>query len=97
MLIYMQRATENTRDDRYRCRLLCVVETEREREGRAASLRWFPPSYLQPGEESLYVGHAGVQQGLLEHTQQQAVGQDEGQREDVTRAPRWRRPGKTRR
>lgn len=34
-------------------------------------------SYLQPGEERLYVGHVGVWQGLLKHTHQQTVSQGE--------------------
>lgn len=79
----MQRAIENTGDDRYCWRLLRVC----------ASLRWFSPAYLQPGEESLYVGHAGVWQGLLKHAQQQAVGQGKGQKNAVARAPRLGHPG----
>lgn len=57
----------------------------------------FSPSYLQPGEQSLYVWHAGVWQRLVEHTQQQTVNQGEGQGGGQSsvraRAPRWGHAG----
>lgn len=37
-------------------------------------------THFEPREESLYVGHAGVWQRFLKHTQKQAVSQSEGQR-----------------
>lgn len=58
-----------------------------------ASVPLGSPSHLQPGAESLDVGHGGVLQWLLEHTQQQTVGQGPGQRNRGLRGPNQGRPG----
>ncbi|KAG7217630.1 hypothetical protein INR49_021318 [Caranx melampygus] len=50
----------------------------------------------EPGEERLDVGNTGVWKGLLEHTQQQAVGQGKGQRKVEAWAPRQGHPGEKR-
>lgn len=85
LLIDMQRVTGNTGDDRYRCRLWSVC--------RCVSEVVSSPAYLQPVEESLYVGDWGVWEGLLKHWQQQAIGEGEGQGDAGAWAPRPGRPG----